>query len=229
MKKMILFGTILLSSLIACSSITEASELSDMGENQEKSIIIQPSDLRMKPTNPYVFEIPIHLSSERAREMYNENPNMSASVDFTEATFYDENYNELNKDDVINSIYGKNINSRTTVGGTWGSGSGYAYCKGMKVSHTNAFSTSDFKVDFEHRQQGYDKINRIYEKNWGSWIGDVSGVQSGVFRANETSTYSAYGGIKYTLSGIGIPSGRASRSVSNYIRVGNDKYWQEVR
>lgn len=230
MKKNLLLSALFLSSILTFSTKTEAAELASNSNTTKDSIILTQDMYKVNSINPYVFEIPIVPTTERAKKLYANDPKMSSKIDFTEATFYDENHRELDKDKIVAHMDQINRDSRSLSGGSWASGSGYAYCIGMTVSHTNAFSTSSFKVDFEHRQQLYDKINRVYEKRWGSWVGDVTDAQCKVFRANETLSYSAYAGINYTLTGI-TPSLQTKGSVyvANYIRVGNDRYWQEVR
>lgn len=210
-----------ISAVTASASENETSTV----DKAEIPQIISPEEMKNSKSNPYVFEIETVLASPEARALYGNDESLKTTVDFSEATFYDADGNELDKGTVLSTMFNQNV--RGLSGGSWTSGTGYRICKGMKVSHTNAFSQSSFKVDFQLVQGGYDSIDRMYSTDWGSWGGTISGTSAKIFRAKETSTLSAYAGITYTFNG-NIGGVQGSKKVNNFIRVGSDKYWHEI-
>lgn len=140
-------------------------------------------------------------------------------IDFSEATFYDENGNVIENvdNDQITPYYSD------IEGGSWNSGSGYSCVTGAKVSAYNLQLTMSFKADFCNNKSTYDNISRIYAVDITAPYWEV--IDSGVFRSNETFEYSAYGGVKlkYRLKSDGLLF-----TGHSYLRVGNDTYWVDT-
>ncbi|WOV50250.1 hypothetical protein R5U34_00260 [Enterococcus faecium] len=182
----------------------------------------------MEKVSPYVFQTTYTSSPTDLSKGIFENKTI-IEYDFTDAKFLDKNQNEVDKKTVLETMIPVSKSSRgaSTSGGSWQSGSGYAICNGMKVSATEGAIgiQASYKVDFQHTQQGYDKLNRVYSalvNGIGSW----TWLSNGVFRGTETATYSAYGGIKgqwYVAPGLGLIPGTSTKYC--YFRVGNDRYW----
>lgn len=151
----------------------------------------------------------------------------SIRVDFTDATFYDENGIELNKDIIIENISKEIEESKNPIigistwreGGSWTSGSGYSSCKGTAIHGFYSGFELVFKADYTNLQGNYDQIDRIYNVNWAE-LGNFSLISQGIFRAKEQSGYSPYGGVKG-----GWNLGNVSKSLYLYFRVGNDTAW----
>ncbi|EYT95243.1 hypothetical protein [Enterococcus mundtii] len=151
----------------------------------------------------------------------------SIRVDFTDATFYDENGIELNKDIIIENISKEIEESKNPIigistwreGGSWTSGSGYSSCKGTAIHGFYSGFELVFTADYTNIQGNYDQIDRIYNVNWAG-LGNFSLISQGIFRAKEQSGYSAYGGVKG-----GWNLGNVSKSLYLYFRVGNDTAW----
>lgn len=174
-----------------------------------------------KKINPYVIE---------TKTVSNNNSLDNVAVftmDFTDAEFFDESGNLVDKDKVMETMkpvsetYGAG-----TSGGSWQTGSGYAVCKGMKVSG-NAGKIGlqvSYKVDFQILQRNYDRLDRVYGATIDG-LGTWSWISNGVFRPREQAGYSAYGGIKgqWTVNWPGLPGGTSTKYL--YFRVGNDTYW----
>ncbi|MED0873159.1 hypothetical protein [Bacillus mobilis] len=138
-----------------------------------------------------------------------------SGIDLSEAKFFDESGNEvLSQKGAAYSI----------SGGTTSSGSGYSCVKGAKVYRNKYqnFSVS-YKADYCNHQGAYDKLSRVYGINIKAPGGDYSIEGSGVFRERENASYSAYGGVRFKYS----QTGGGSSSQWLYIRVGNDKVWED--
>lgn len=179
----------------------------------------------MKKVSPYILET-TYLSGQT--NPYQRSSNLSLNTvqyDFSEAEFFDENGNLVDKDEVMETIVPvKNIaRGASTSGGSWQNGSGYAVCRGMTVTAKAGWGTFNawFKVDFTNVQRGYDSLNRVYGAGCGG-VGSWSWLSNGVFRAKETAQYSAYGGIKGQWSGAGT-----TLTAYSYFRVGGDRFWLE--
>lgn len=169
----------------------------------------------------YVFET---MKSDTAKEVGDLE---SIRVDFTDATFYDKNGNEVNKDKVVENINKEIEESKNPIqtfstwreGGSWTSGSGYSSCKGTAIHGLYGGFELVFKADYTSVQGNYDQIDRIYSINWAG-VGNFSLISQGIFRAKEQSGYSAYGGAKGSWNFSNI-----SKSLYLYFRVGNDTAW----
>lgn len=164
-------------------------------------------------------------------------------IDYSEATFYDNGKEISNpykpKEDkktdefslitIFNSIKSfvepPKAQAAVISGGTWSSGSGYRCAKGVKVFkqvYSNYQAT--FYADFCNHYGGYDKLSRVYGVDVES-DGEFSYVSQGVFRASETYSYNAYGGVKFTVkSNPDLPM----TTENLYLRVGNDTYWYQA-
>ncbi|MDA3965887.1 hypothetical protein [Enterococcus thailandicus] len=169
----------------------------------------------------YVFET---MKSDTAKEVGDLE---SIQVDFTDATFYDENGNEVNKDKVVENINKEIEESKDPIqtfstwreGGSWTSGSGYSSCKGTAIHGLYSGFELVLKADYTSVKGNYDQIDRIYSVNWAG-VGNFSLISQGIFRAKEQSGCSAYGGAKGAWNFSNI-----SKSLYLYFRVGNDTAW----
>lgn len=145
---------------------------------------------------------------------YPDGSKKTVTIDFSEATFYDEGGN------IIENVDNSQITPFGVIGGNWNTGSGYACVRGATVSDLTWDVKILFKADFCNNQGTYDNINRIYAIDIKAH--DWSILDSGTFRETETFQYSAYGGVKAQIR----PS-KDSKLYTEYVylRVGNDKYW----
>ncbi|MDD1370638.1 hypothetical protein PTB13_23595, partial [Bacillus sp. MHSD17] len=145
-----------------------------------------------------------------------------AGIDYSEAKFFDEKGNEVqpNKVQPIKGIKGP---QDSITGGTWTNGSGYSCVQGAKV-YRKPFSsfTAYYYADYCNHQGAYDKLDRVY-----GWDIQTSGGYTkedwGVFRQWETAQYSAYGGLSFKYTD---KNGGDSHQWL-YIRVGNDRAWED--
>ncbi len=142
-------------------------------------------------------------------------------VDFSEATFYDEEGNVIeppidSDTDLITPF------SSGSTGGSWSNGSGYSCVSGVTVYAGTLIPSVDmrFKADFCTHQGAYDEITRVYSTSVDAY--DWKFLDQGVFRAKETLDYAAYGGIK---AQIRYTSDGNLHTDHVYLRVRNDKYW----
>ncbi|WP_223555931.1 hypothetical protein [Lysinibacillus sphaericus] len=142
-------------------------------------------------------------------------------VDFSEATFYDEEGNVIeppidSDTDLITPL------SDGTTGGSWSSGSGYSCVTGVTVYAGRLAPIVDmrFKADFCTYKDSYDKISRVYKESVEAY--EWSFLDQGVFRDTETLDYSAYGGIK---AQVRHKKDGALRTDYVYLRVKDDSYW----
>ena len=142
-------------------------------------------------------------------------------VDFSEATFYDEEGNEIEKNS--DEILVTPLATEGVSGGTWTSGSGYSCVTGAKVHEHKYGITIDFKADFCMNHDTYDNLKRVYGVEVVAYDWDILG--EGVFRPTETSEYSAYGGVK-----VKARYSETSDAVTDYLylRVGDDDYWLDT-
>lgn len=217
--KMIM-GTLVVLSSIA-SLFLGTSVHAESNESTTSNHVISS-----KKINPYVIETKTVSNLESFKN--NSLDDVSVfTMDFTDAEFFDESGNLVDKNEVMETMtpvvdtYGAG-----TSGGSWQTGSGYAVCKGMKVTGNSGMIglQVSYKVDFQNLQRNYDRLDRVY----GSTV-DGSGtwtwISNGVFRSQEQAGYSAYGGIKgqWTVNWPGLPGGTSTKYL--YFRVGNDTYW----
>ncbi|MQR86516.1 hypothetical protein GFV16_11395 [Bacillus megaterium] len=159
-------------------------------------------------------------------------------IDFSEAKFYNEDgkeienpyteeQNKLSVATIFTSL--KSLIEPTKAqaavisGGTKSSGSGYSCVKGAKVFKEvySAYSAT-FYANWCNNSGAYDEISRIYGEALKS-SGSYSWISKGIFRSKETSSYSAYGGIKFDVK----PENRSMSTEYLYLRVGSDKYWYQ--
>ncbi|CYU62445.1 TPA: hypothetical protein ACGO00_001483 [Streptococcus suis] len=207
-------------------------------ESQSASNLISNVVISSEKKSPYVIEFEtqshedITNMNERSSKTRIEYSSSTVTLDFSEAEFFDENGNIVNKDTIMNTI--KPIETLTrsasTSGGSWSSGSGYKVCKGMKVTGNSGLIglQVSYFVDFQNIQAGYDRIDRVYGAlvdGLGTW----SFLANGVFRVSEGPDSSAYGGIKgqWTFSSLlGLPQGTSTKYL--YFRVGNDSFWLDT-
>lgn len=170
--------------------------------------------------NPYTFEF-LKPNSRSAKN----NDYSKTTIDFSEAIFLDEDGNKLDTLAIVNSMR-PTLTRAHTSGGTWTSGSGYSVVKGMTINHTTALTKLTYKADFQLVQNGYDKIDKIYQVSPGSWGGTISVVAEGIFRMYEKYGYSAYGGAKIQLN---LAAGLGGSTTNGcYLRVAKDTYWLDV-
>jgi hypothetical protein len=164
-------------------------------------------------------------------------------IDYSEATFYDENGNETenpyeriensdfvmvvepNEDEpVMVMAWGITKDPVGVSGGTWSSGTGYSCVKGAKVYDWLYGSIEAyFFTDFCNLNGAYDTLNRVY----GVYIetGETwSILDEGVFRASENVEYSAFGGVKFQAK---VSADSSMKTYYLYVRVGGDSYWYE--
>lgn len=221
--KNLALGILFASGFAVFSLSLPASNVSaDTIEESPASTIISSEKI-----SPYVLEFK-SVPTTFARTAVNSNEVTTVTLDFSEAEFYDEDGQIVNKDAVMETVQ-PTIQTRgaSSSGGSWQTGSGYAVCKGMKVKG-NAGKIGleiNYKVDFQNIQKGYDRLDRVYGAT-ADGLGSWSWMSNGVFRAKETAQYSAYGGVKgqWTVApGLGLPSGTSTKYL--YFRVGNDKFW----
>ncbi len=94
-------------------------------------------------------------------------------------------------------------------------------CKVWRQSYGNFIV--QYYADYCNHNGAYDKLDRV----WGRTLSNVHGSYSieteGVFRTWEKSGYSAYGGVKFNFTDS---NGRSSTQYL-YIRVGNDRAWED--
>lgn len=157
---------------------------------------------------------------------------IDATIDFSEATIYDEYGNVLENETNLarstNSVSFNEISLFGIGGGNWSSGSGFRLVKGAKVSgRTTDGSNLDvsFYCDFTLVQSGYDTLDRVYGVQ-ANGSGSVAYLSTGVLRRKETVEYSAYGGVRlqHHYSGYGGNNPRTT-TYWLYVRVGGDRYW----
>ncbi|MGG2072855.1 hypothetical protein AB1J28_05865 [Lysinibacillus irui] len=226
MKKLIYAAGLALSlSLAGISSSAFASEVEDSSSNK---VLVEQNALFEK-ANENLLE----LKNSAKRSLGTDHPTpysqittysdgSATGVDFSEATFYDEAGNEIeppmdNDTDLITPL------SDGTSGGTWSSGSGYTCVKGVKVLGWYSYPSIEmsFKADFCMNSGTYDEISRVYSPymNVFDW---EQPLNQGVFRAKETSEYSAYGGISAKVRRYENSNATLEHV---YLRVQNDTYW----
>lgn len=192
--------------------VTATAPTENDGENSNFTVVVSSEKV-----SPYVFETrTIKVNPVTSIEI--PDSGVKTTIDYTDAKFYDNNGVEVDKDTVIGTMVQRE--KAGTSGGQWSSGSGYSSCIGMKVTGEGHNVLASFKADFENIQGGYDQLNRIYGVNISS-IKGYEKISEGVFRAKETGTYSAYGGIKGQA--VSITGGTVT--VHMYLRVGKDTYW----
>ncbi|MGP6381817.1 hypothetical protein ACR9F9_01155 [Streptococcus dysgalactiae subsp. equisimilis] len=211
-----------------------ANEVVNSNDSSQTSNIVISSE----KISPYVIEFVTQqetnniASYARSLSSHNDENYTTVRFDFSQAEFYDDNGNLLDKDTIMETIRPEKLLARSagTSGGTWSSGSGYSVCKGMLVSGNAGLVglQATYYVDFQKVQGGYDRLDRAYGatvNGAGSW----AFLANGVFRASEAPGASAYGGIKgqWTVSpGLGLPSGTSTKHL--YFRVGNDTFWLDT-
>ncbi|MEB7518013.1 hypothetical protein [Enterococcus hirae] len=225
-RKMVGLGILSVTALTCFNGVTNV-HASDIISSQAN----EPLELSLD--NVYNLEQKTSRISKYVFETKNYTNNKTTStfekiqVDFTDAVFYDEEGNIVNKNSVIENIAkdiedSQNTNQKRSTwreGGSWTSGSGYSICKGTAIHGFSFGFELVFKADYTSVQGGYDQIDRIYGVNFagfGSW----SPISSGIFRKKEQAGYSAYGGVKGALSSNGL-----TKSMYLYLRVGNDTAW----
>ncbi|MGM0200240.1 hypothetical protein [Enterococcus sp. AZ149] len=216
---------IIMSTLILLSSITSLF-LGSIVYAESNEPIPNNYVISSKKITPYVIEI----KTVSNLELYKNNNSEEVSVltmDFTDAKFFDEYGKLVDKNKVMETM--KPISQTFgagSSGGSWQTGSGYAVCKGMRVSGNSGMIglQVSYKVDFQNLQRNYDRLDRVYGATVdgsGTW----TWINNGVFRSQEQAGYSAYGGIKgqWTVNWPGLPGGTSTKYL--YFRVGNDTYW----
>ncbi|HEN9993459.1 TPA: hypothetical protein ACG6KQ_002074 [Streptococcus agalactiae] len=218
------------------SDIDSVSANAVMNSNyipQTSNIIISSEKI-----SPYVIEFVTQQESNnitsyaRSLQSQEEENFNTVRFDFTQAEFYDENGNLVDKDTVMETVRPEKLLARSvgTSGGTWFSGSGYNVCKGMRVSGNAGLVglQSSYYIDFQKVQGGYNRLDRVYGATVdraGTW----TFLANGVFRGSEAPGASAYGGIKGQWSvspGFGLPTGTSTKYL--YFRVGNDTFWLDT-
>ncbi|MBF2348441.1 hypothetical protein LAX75_06935 [Listeria cossartiae] len=89
---------------------------------------------------------------------------------------------------------------------------------GYSFSYKADYTTIYGKIEWGSRYA--DRLDRIYGITYSTTKGG-SILSKGVFRKNEKSGYSAYGGVKMVINN----TNGGNYTVYNYIRVGKDKVW----
>lgn len=140
------------------------------------------------------------------------------SLDFSEATFYDEEGNEQDR-----LLY---TNTRGIItGGTNSSGSGYSCVKGVKLlNKIVGMYKFTFKANYCNHKDAYDSLEKVYATAVEAGE-SVDILKEGVMRRNEKLGYSAYGGIKALVKAS--PSSKMTTE-HLYLRVGKDKAWHDT-
>lgn len=154
-------------------------------------------------------------------EVNAEGEEVKTIIDFSEAVFTDEfGLKVPNEKAVADMKTQKTVSARggNVSGGSWTSGSGYRNCKGALVYVSGGYYIG-FKADFSIVQNGYDQLLRVYGVDISVRNGSFSIQSQGVFRKNETFQYSAYGGVKASVTINGNTD-----TTWVYLRVRNDKY-----
>lgn len=224
MIKKLLLSLVLLTSLSVPLTV-----------NAEESLhtdVHKPDTPSFVKVSPYVYEITYESPIQNGADFttLSESNDITLSIDFSESTFYDEEGNIVDKDEVMKTIVP--INETNTGGfipfgasytpGSLSTGSGYAVNKGMKITGKEGVIVLniEYRADITRVNQGYDRIDRIYGATvWGG--GSWDWISQGVFRRNETLQYSAYGGVKGQWDILGY--GTTTKYL--YLRVGNDRIW----
>lgn len=223
MKKLIYAASLSLGlSFFGISSSAFASESVDSLSNQD---VVEENVSLEKEENGLINPNKRILSTEHPTP-YSQITTYSngsvAGVDFSEATFYDEEGNVIEPpiDSDTNLITPL---SEGTTGGTWSNGSGYSCAKGVTVYAGTLIPSVDlrFKADFCSHQGAYDELSRVYSASVSAYEWDFIGTP-GVYRAKETLEYSAYGGIK---AKVRPKEGANQRTDYVYLRVAKDTYW----
>lgn len=157
-----------------------------------------------------------------------------SSIDTSEATFLDENGKQVEGPDLRNyfvsvktSVDGKKEISYTDFskmtrgydGGSWAGGSGYRACRGLRV-YSDYGGNISFKADFELVQGAPDRINRVYNWQFGYYYGSVSVIQKGIMRQVESLNGPAYAGATYNLNSN--PGGASTDHL--YLAVSHDGF-----
>ena len=174
---------------------------------------------------------------QAAEQEFPHTESLEATIDFSDATIYDENGEVLEGETILarttNSVeFSKNNVSLFGIGGgSWSSGSGHRLVKGAKVSAKTTDGsnlTVSFSCDFTLVQSGYDTLDRVYGIQ-ANGKGSISYINTGVMRSKETVSYSAYGGVRlqHDYAGYGGNDPRTS-TYWLYIRVGGDRYWADT-
>lgn len=115
-----------------------ANEVVNSNDSSQTSNIVISSE----KISPYVIEFVTQqetnniASYARSLSSHNDENYTTVRVDFSQAEFYDNNGNLLDKDTIMETIRPEKLLARFvgTSGGTGSSGSGYSVCKGMFVS-----------------------------------------------------------------------------------------------
>lgn len=192
-------------------------------EKEQSSLTVSSEKI-----SPYVLEMKAEPTIYNREGTADPETTTVVRIDFTDAEFYDESGNLVDKESVMETIVpAPSVRSAGTSGGTWQTGSGYAVCKGMTVTGQagKVGLTVKYKVDFQNNQGVYDRLDRVYGAT-ADGLGTWTWLSNGVLRANETAGYSAYGGVKgqWTVTpGLGLPPGTSTKYL--YFRVGNDTFW----
>lgn len=212
-------GTIFFVGFPLGSQVSAAETI----EEEQSSVTVSSEKI-----SPYVLEMKAEPTISNRGGIEDTETTTVVRMDFTDAEFYDESGNLVNKESVMETIVpAPSVRSAGTSGGTWQTGSGYAVCKGMTITgQAGAIGlTVKYKVDFQINQGVYDKLDRVYGATVDG-LGTWTWLANGVFRATETAGYSAYGGVKgqWTVTpGLGLPAGTSTKYL--YFRVGNDTFW----
>lgn len=154
-------------------------------------------------------------------------------VDFSDATFYDEDGNVINNPftpltntelEELEKAEEPEFSTMASVisGGSWSSGSGYRCVNGINVQkEVWGRYGAEYSADFCLYDGAYDHLQRVYGvRLW--FDGDFDILDQGVFRSRETIDYSAYGGVKFKVS-TGPDSETSTQWL--YLRVGSNNYW----
>lgn len=225
-KKCFFIFTLLFSSVFTFipHSKVNADQINPDNTESENTLISS------KKISEYVIETQYLSNNDKLRDsLYRDT--ITLQYDFSDAEFFDEAGNLVNKDEVMKTIVPTlpqiSTYGASTSGGTWSHGTGYAVCKGMTVKGTSgavATLTITYKVDFQNVQKGFDQLNRVYSANVDG-LGTWAWTSNGVFRQTETATYSAYGGVKgqWTVTISPLPPSTSTKYL--YFRVGNDTFW----
>lgn len=203
-------------AVLSTQGSVHASELPQANLPQRQESINEPAKfVSSKKVSSYILQ-DTYISSRDASDK-----SVVLTMDLSDAIFYDDDNNVVNKDTVMRTIVpAQEIKGASTSGGSWQSGSGYAVCKGMRVSASalgvvNAY----YNVDFTHVQSGADHLDRVYGAGV-TGVGNWTWLNNGIMRRTESGSLSAYGGIKGQWSGLG-----ATHTSYCWFRVGGDKYW----
>lgn len=189
-----------------------------------------------RPNKKSLGEV-VKLDENNIKVLYPDGSYELQGIDFSDSQVYDEDgnllggYNEVfpngrtdldNNLNLLNPSNNFEIAPLSIEGGTQTSGSGYVTVKGAQVYHKDMQLTVKFKADYSFTIGGYDILERVYAVDITAWDWNI--LSEGVFRSKETSTYSAYGGVKFQLRRSETSS---LQTAWLYIRVGKDKVWEE--